>query len=110
MDCRSVSVVPQFSYYHINVPDYGVPTDSQIETFLDLMDEHYQAKERVVIHCVAGCGRKGQFIVAWCAKAGFIPTKTDPMEWIRSRRKCCLETNEQIKCARRLTQKYQKSP
>jgi len=99
-------VPAQFSYYHVNVADYGVPTDDQIQTFLDLMDRHHEAGEPVAVHCVAGCGRTGQFIIAWCAKAGFLAKKTDPVQWIRERRKCCLETEEQIRCARRLTQKY----
>jgi protein-tyrosine phosphatase len=94
-------VPPQFAYHHIHVPDYGVPTDAQIEHFVMLMDEHHTAREPVVVHCVAGCGRTGQFIVAWCAKAGFIPAKADPVQWIRARRKCCLETPEQSECAKR---------
>jgi len=95
-----------FDYYHFHVPDYGVPRDEQIEDFIELMDKHQKAGEPVVVHCVAGCGRTGQFIIAWCAKAGFIPKGTDPVDWIRAKRKCCLETKEQIKCARRLTEKF----
>lgn len=96
----------EFDYHFIDVPDYGVPTDEQIDQFLKLMDKHATAKEPVVVHCVAGCGRTGQFIIAWCAKAGFIPKGTDPVLWIRSLRKCCLETGAQIKCAMRLTKKF----
>ena len=95
-----------FDYYHINVPDYGVPTDDQIERFIKIMDKHHAAKEPVVIHCVAGCGRTGQFIIAWCAKAGMIPPKQNPIQWIRSKRRCCLETGAQENCARRLNKKY----
>jgi protein-tyrosine phosphatase len=93
-----------FKYYHIDVPDYGVPTDTQINEFLALMDEHHKKSEPVVIHCVAGCGRTGQFIVAWCAKAGFIPKGANPVDWLRAKRSCCLETKEQINCAIRLSQ------
>jgi hypothetical protein len=81
-------------------------SDAQIEQFVSLMDKHHAAREAVVVHCVAGCGRTGQFIVAWCAKAGFIPEGTDPVQWIRARRKCCLETSEQTNCAKRLMNKY----
>ena len=102
-------VPSHFSYYHINVPDYGVPTDAQIERFVTLMDQHHAAREAVVVHCVAGCGRTGQFIVAWCAKAGLIPAKTDPVQWIRARRKCCLETSEQTNCAKKWMIKYRSS-
>ena len=99
-------VPKSLAYHFIHVPDFGVPTDRQIDQFLNLMDEHHTAKQPVVVHCVAGCGRTGQFIIAWCAKAGFIPKGTDPVAWIRARRKCCLETGAQIECAKRLTKKY----
>ena len=102
-------VPSQFAYHHINVPDYGVPTDAQIEQFVRLMDKHHAAREAVVVHCVAGCGRTGQFIVAWCAKAGFIPVKDDPVQWIRARRKCCLETREQTECAKRWMSRHRPS-
>lgn len=99
----------EFTYHFIPVPDYGVPGDEQIEDFIALMDRHYAAGEPLVVHCVAGCGRTGQFLIAWCAKEGFIPKGSDPVDWIRARRKCCLENREQIKCARRLTQKFRQS-
>ena len=54
-------------------------------------------------------GRTGQFIIAWCAQAGFIPEGVNPVDWIRVPRKCCLETDAQIRCAKRLTKKYRKS-
>jgi protein-tyrosine phosphatase len=88
---------------------YGVPTDAQIEHFVRLMDRHHAAREAVVVHCVAGCGRTGQFIVAWCAKAGFIPAKDDPVQWIRARRKYCLETREQTECAKRWMSRHRPS-
>ena len=99
-------VPPQFDYYHIHVPDFGVPTEAQIDRFIQIMDKHHKAKQSVVIHCVAGCGRTGQFIVAWCSKAGLIPKGKNPVEWIRSKRRCCLETGAQEQCAKRLYKKY----
>ncbi|WP_018968566.1 protein-tyrosine phosphatase family protein [Rubritalea marina] len=99
-------VPKQFDYYHIHVPDYGVPTDDQLNRFIEIMDKHHAAGESVVIHCVAGCGRTGQFIVAWCSKAGLIPNNLNPVEWIRSKRRCCLETGAQEQCAKRLYKKY----
>lgn len=99
-------VPKRFDAHFIRVADYGVPTDLQINHFIELMDEYHREGKPVVVHCVAGCGRTGQFIIAWCAKAGLIAKNQDPVAWIRSRRKCCLETGAQIECARRYARKY----
>ena len=96
-----------FNYYHINVPDYGLPTESQIETFLTICDKHGLNNESIVVHCVAGCGRTGQFLVAWGAKYGYIPRSMDPIKWIRKYRPCSLETKEQRNFARKMAKKYQ---
>jgi len=96
-----------FSYYHINVPDYGVPTNTQVERFLDICTKHRERKESIVVHCVAGCGRTAQFIVAWASYNGYLPNGIDPVKWIRKLRKCSLETKEQMNFARKLAKKYQ---
>jgi protein-tyrosine phosphatase len=101
-------VPKKYTYYHINVPDFGVPSDIQIEKFLEITDKHKQKKEPILVHCVAGCGRTGQFIVAWASKNGYIPNNMDPVKWIRKIRPCSLETREQKNLARRIANKYRK--
>ena len=96
-----------FQYYHFNVPDYGLPTEKQIDAFLVICEKHSLKKEPIAVHCVAGCGRTGQFIVAWGAKFGYIPKDMDPVEWIRRFRPCSLETREQMNFARKMAKKYQ---
>ncbi len=96
-----------FNYYHIDVPDYGLPTESQIGTFLAICNKHGLNNESIVVHCVAGCGRTGQFLVAWGAKNGHIPKSMDPVKWIRKFRPCSLETKEQMNFARKMAKKYQ---
>jgi len=98
-----------FKYYHINVADYGLPTNKQIESFLKVCEKHGLNGEAIVVHCVAGCGRTGQFIVAWGAKNGYILKNMDPVNWIRKFRPCSLETKEQMNFARKMTKKYQKT-
>ncbi len=101
-------VPKEFIYYNINVPDYGIPTDSQMERFLEITDKHDSKGDPIVVHCVAGCGRTGQLIVAWAAHNGYIPKRMDPVKWIRNLRRCCLETNEQMNFARKMAKKHQK--
>ena len=96
-----------FNYYHIDVPDYGLPTEEQISRFLKICNDHGQKKETIVVHCVAGCGRTGQFVVAWAAHNGCLPKNMDPVKWIRKIRPCSLETREQMEFARKLARKYQ---
>ncbi|MGV9173004.1 MAG: protein-tyrosine phosphatase family protein [Promethearchaeia archaeon] len=99
-------VPDHFHYYHINIPDYGVPTDEQVRRFLDITEEHHQKDHPVVVHCVAGCGRTGQLLVVWAAKSGYIPKGVDPVKWIRELRSCCLETEEQKRFARTMVDKW----
>jgi protein-tyrosine phosphatase len=100
-------VPKEFHYYHISIPDYGIPTDFQIEKFLDITNYHREQNESIVVHCVAGCGRTGQMIVIWGAYNNQIPKGIDPVDWIRSYRKCCLETREQKNFAREIAKKLQ---
>ena len=97
-----------FIYYHLNIPDYGLPTDNQITRFLAITDTHGKKNDPIVVHCVAGCGRTGQLIVIYAAHNGYIPKNMDPVKWIRKIRPCCLETREQTELARKMARKYQK--
>lgn len=97
-----------FHYYHINIPDFGLPTKSQILKYFDITDKHGSNGEAMVTHCVAGCGRTGQMIIAWAAKNDQIPKDIDPVEWLRKKRPCSLETKKQEDFARKIYQYYQK--
>ncbi|MFX1276763.1 MAG: protein-tyrosine phosphatase family protein [Promethearchaeota archaeon] len=97
-----------YKYYHINISDYGIPSESQLNHFLEITEKHGKNKEPIVVHCVAGCGRTGQMIVAWGSANGIIPKNMDPVKWIRSYRKCSLETKEQMALARRIANKLKK--
>ena len=97
-----------FEYFHFNIPDYGTPTNRQLERFLEITSKHGGTGKPMVVHCVAGCGRTGIMIVAWGAYNGIIPNSMDPVKWIRRFRSCSLETKEQMDLARKIATKYQK--
>lgn len=98
----------EFNYFHISIPDFGTPTDSQLDKFLEITSRFEASKEPIVVHCVAGCGRTGIMIIAWAAFNGYIPDGLDPVKWIRKLRPCCLETKEQMDLARKIAKKYRK--
>jgi len=95
-------------YFHINIPDFGTPTHSQLERFFDITSKYGNNGDPIVVHCVAGCGRTGIMVVAWAAYNGYIPDGFDPVNWIRNLRPCSLETKEQMNLARKLVKKYSK--
>ncbi|MHA1689353.1 MAG: phosphatase domain-containing putative toxin [Promethearchaeota archaeon] len=99
------NIPSNYSYYHIKIPDYGIPTEEQIKRFLKITDYHGKRKEAIVTHCVAGCGRTGQMIVAWAAKNNYIQKNMDPVKWIQKKRPCSLETREQMESARHIVKK-----
>ncbi|MFW9827603.1 MAG: dual specificity protein phosphatase family protein [Candidatus Thorarchaeota archaeon] len=101
-------VSKDFKYFHISLPDFGTPTEFQVEKFLEITSKLGQNGDPIVVHCVAGCGRTGIMIVAWAAYNGYIPEGLDPVKWIRKLRPCCLETKEQMELARKITSKYRK--
>ena len=101
-------VPKDFQYFHINIPDFGTPTDSQLENFLKITSRFGTNRNPIVVHCVAGCGRTGIMVVVWAALNGYIPDGLDPVKWIRKLRPCCLETKEQMELARKIANKYRK--
>ena len=105
---NSPNIPEEFEYLHIDIPDYGTPTETQLSKFLDFTKRFLISKEPIVVHCVAGCGRSGIMIVALAAYNGLIPKGIDPIKWIRKLRPCCLETKEQMELARRFAEKYRK--
>lgn len=93
-------------YYQIGIPDLSIPFDSQIEKLLEITYAHSTKKEPIVIHCVTGCGRTGLIIAIWAIYNGYIPKNIDPVEWIRDKRKYCIEIKEQIELVRKIAKKY----
>jgi protein-tyrosine phosphatase len=94
----------RFFYYHFPVPDYGLVTEEQIRKFLEVAKLHFDFKDPMVIHCVSGCGRSGQFALAWVLYFNKVPEHENPISWIRTKRQCILESTEQEKNGEKIIQ------
>ena len=96
-----------FQYHHFHVPDYGIPSIDQINQFLLTTESYIREGYPIVIHCVAGCGRTAQFVIALATYHDLIPNHVDPVDWIRKFRPCSLETREQMNFARMVANRFQ---
>ncbi len=79
--------------HHIPVPDWGVPSQSQISQFLKLVTDILNMEEATYVHCYGGCGRTGTMLALYLIHSG--QTGEEALKTIRALRPCSVETDEQ---------------
>ena len=84
------------AYLHQPIPDFGVPTEEDIEHILEFIDSQQElhSKKPVLIHCTAGNGRTGT-ILASLVKIYDKVTFSEAIDKIRKVNPLAIETNEQ---------------
>ena len=55
------------------IPDFSVPTRTDLVATLDEIDVELAAGGVVYVHCWAGCGRTGVVVGAWLVRHGMPP-------------------------------------
>ncbi len=80
-------------HYVFPVEDFSAPTVEQLEQVVTTIDEHASKGEKVVVHCLMGCGRTGTILAAYFVWHGAKPDRA--IRDIRSMRPCSIETDSQ---------------
>jgi len=91
-------------FHHLDVRDHDIPEDD--DAFAQCVRRVYQAlrdDERVLVHCVAGCGRTGMFVACLLSHMGMEPL--EGVRLFRRCRRCGPDTTEQIAYAIRYAQR-----
>jgi len=96
----------RFKYLHIPIPDFGIPTDRQVDKFLEFIEKMIQSKKPVLVHCIAGCGRTGTMLAIYFVYSGY--SADEAIDHIRQLRPCSIETWYQEDFIHHFAQKVRK--
>jgi protein tyrosine phosphatase (PTP) superfamily phosphohydrolase (DUF442 family) len=68
-----------FEVLYQPIPDEEAPTEKQITETLIWMDQHKEAKKKVLVHCRYGVGRTGTVVLAYLLHRGVNFAKAEKM-------------------------------
>jgi len=80
-------------WMHMPVRDYGIPADAQAAPVLDVLSRHLAQGDRIVAHCMGGCGRSGALALRLMVMGGEDPDAA--LARLRASRPCAVETEQQ---------------
>ncbi|MBN1883039.1 MAG: dual specificity protein phosphatase family protein [Deltaproteobacteria bacterium] len=96
---------PYFVQLHLPVENLEPPTQSQLDRFVDFVDEQFDRDVNVVAHCLLGVGRTGTAIAAYRVSRGEDPeTAISELRRIRN----FIETPEQEEAVNRFYDRLKK--
>ena len=91
---RALYLKEGFQVLYLPIPDFGVPTKSDMEQAIQQTIAYAQAGHHIVIHCSAGIGRTGLFM-AYLAKRRLGLSGAEALQWVRRFIPRAVETPEQ---------------
>ncbi len=62
---RAYDAAFPFETVHVPIADFSVPKPEQVRLVLSALDEAFDEKRPIVVHCSAGMGRTGAVLAAW---------------------------------------------
>jgi protein tyrosine phosphatase len=79
--------------HSIPIKDWGIPSHTQIQQFLTIVNENLAKNQATYVHCLGGCGRTGTMLALYLVHLGY--KAEDSIIKVRSVRPCSVETEEQ---------------
>lgn len=83
-----------FQVIHFPIPDFGIPSNEDLQHFALKTIECAKKGHNIIIHCSAGIGRTGLF-AAYLAKQVLDLPGEEAIKWVRQYFDGVVETNEQ---------------
>lgn len=92
-------------FHQVDVLDHQLPaTDEGFNDAVAAIDTALRDGERVLVHCIAGCGRTGMFVASLMVLAGLDPVAA--IRRFRRHRRCGPDTVEQMAYAIRFARRF----
>lgn len=83
-------------WLHLPIPDFGTPPRALRDSWPKVSAQLHRA-DRMVVHCMGGCGRSGMILLRLMVEDGEAPDAA--LARLRSARACAVETKAQMRWA-----------
>jgi protein-tyrosine phosphatase len=93
---KSLYLQEGFQVIHFPIPDFDVPSRKDLEEVVKKTVEHAQAARNILIHCHAGVGRTGLFVI-YLAKQVLGLSSEEAIHWTKEYIPGALDTAQQRK-------------
>ena len=77
------------------IHDFGTPTEKEMNELLQLIQKKIEEKKKILIHCVAGCGRTGMVIAIYKISKQPNKNREEIINELRQLRPCSIDNQEQ---------------